>query len=167
MIWKKIMGGSDFMIAKVKLEDVLEAIEMRTRESNYFYNKKTGEIHYITDDELQEAEEDIDINDYPEWQQESIKTAIEILTTDNYIKLPEEDEIDDYGIMEDFCFSIEDKELRNEMLEVIEGKGAFRRFKDKIYEYDLVDDWYDYQDKRFREKAIEWCERYNIDYDKN
>ncbi|MFW6271199.1 MAG: UPF0158 family protein [Bacillota bacterium] len=155
------------MKAKVKLEDVLEAIELRSRESNYFYNKNTGEIHYITNYELREAEEDIDITDYPEWQQESIKTAIEILTTDNYIKLPEDNEIDDYGIMEDFCFSIEDKELRNQMLEVINGKGAFRRFKDKIYEYDLADDWYEYQEKRFREIAVDWCERNYIDYDKN
>lgn len=155
------------MKEKVKLEDVLEAVELRTSESNYFYNKKTGEIHYITDDELREAEEDIDISDYPEWQQESIKTAIDILSTNNYIRLPEDHEIDDYGIMEDFCYSIEDKELRNKMLKVIDGKGAFRRFKDKIYEYDLADDWYDYQDNRYREIAIKWCEDHNIEYEEN
>ena len=152
------------MKAKVNLEDVLEAIEMRMRESNYFYNKNTGEIHYITDDELRIAEDDIDINKYPEWQQESIKTATDILFTDDYIKLPEDDEIDDYEIMEDFCYSIEDEELRNNMINAIDGKGAFRRFKDKIYEYDLADEWYEYQDKRFREIAIDWCERHDIEY---
>ena len=153
------------MKAKVKLENVLEAIELRTRESNYFYHKKTGEIYYITDDELREAEEDIDISEYPEWQQDSIKTAIDILSTNDYIKLPDDYEIDDYEIMEDFCFSIDDKELREEMLKVIDGKGAFRRFKDKIYEYDLADDWYEYQGKRFREIAVDWCERHKIEYE--
>ena len=155
------------MKATVNLEEVLEAIEMRTRDSNYFYNKNTGEIHYITDDELREAEDDIDISEYPEWQQESIKTAIDILSTDDYIKLPDDYEIDDYEIMEDFCYSIEDKELRNEIIKAIDGKGAFRIFKDKIYEYDLADEWYDYQDKRFREIAIDWCERHVIEYDEN
>ena len=152
------------MKAKVNLEDVLEAIEIRTRESNYFYNKNTGEIHYITDDELREAEDDIDISEYPDWQQESIKTAIDILSTDGYIKLPDDYEIDDYEIMEDFCYSIENKEIRTEMINAIDGNGAFRKFKDKIYEYDLADDWYDYQDKRFREIAIDWCERHDIEY---
>ena len=152
------------MKATVNLEEVLEAIKMRTRDSNYFYNKKTGEIHYITDDELRDAEDGIDISEYPEWQQESLKTAIDIFSTDNYIKLPDDYEINDYKIMEDFCYSIEDKELRNEMTNAIDGKGAFRIFKDKIYEYDIADEWYDYQDKRFKEIAIEWCERHNIEY---
>ncbi len=152
------------MKAKVNLEDVLEAIEIRTRESNYFYNKNSEEIHYITDDELREAEDDVDISEYPDWQQDSIKTAIDILSTNDYIKLPDDNEIDDYEIMEDFCYSIEDKELRNKMISAINGKGAFRRFKDKIYEYDLTDDWYDYQDKKFKEIAIEWCEMHNIEY---
>ena len=152
------------MKATVNLEEVLEAIKMRTRDSNYFYNKKTGEIHYITDDELRDAEDGIDISEYPEWQQESLKTAIDIFSTDNYIKLPDDYEINDYKIMEDFCYSIEDKELRNKMVNAIDGKGAFRIFKDKIYEYDLADEWYEYQDKRFKEIAIEWCERHDIKY---
>ena len=152
------------MKATVNLEEVLEAIEMRTRESNYFYHKKSGEIYYITDDELRDAEDGIDISEYPEWQQESLKTAIDIFSTDDYIKLPDDYEINDYKIMEDFCYSIEDKELRNEMTNAIDGKGAFRIFKDKIYEYDIADEWYDYQDKRFKEIAIEWCERHNIEY---
>ncbi|MGM0437850.1 MAG: UPF0158 family protein [Bacillota bacterium] len=154
------------MKEKVKLEDVLEAIEMRTEESNYFYHKKTEEIYYITDDELREAaKEDIDISEYPEWQQESIKIAVEILSTNDYIKLPEDDEIDDYEIVKDFCYSIEDRELREEILNVIDEKGAFRKFKDKIYEYDLADDWYEYQDKRFKEIAVDWCERHGIEYE--
>ena len=153
------------MKEKVKLEDVLEAIELRTRESNYYYHKNTGEIYYITDSELREARGEVDIDEYPEWQQDSIRTAVEILSTNDYIKLPEDDEIDDYQIMKDFCHSIEDRKLREEMLKVIDGKGAFRRFKDKIYEYDLADGWYEYQEKRFREIAVDWCERYDIEYE--
>ena len=40
------------MTLKVDLKDVLEALELRTRESNYFYYKKTGEVFMIMDDEL-------------------------------------------------------------------------------------------------------------------
>ena len=152
------------MKKSVNLEDVLEAIEMRTNDSNYFYNKNTGEIHYITDDELKKAKNDPEIDDYPEWQQRSIKTAVAINSTSDYLKLPEGDEINDYKIMEDFCHSITDKKLKKKMLESIEGESAFRRFKDKIYEYDLADDWYDYQAERFKQIAVDWCERNDIDY---
>lgn len=152
------------MKAKVNLEDVIEAITLRMRESNYFYSKKTGVIFMITDYELMEAERDPDINEFPEWQQESIKVAVDILSTFDYIKLPEDYEIDDYDIMKSFCYSIEDSKLRNKMCKTIQGRGAFSRFKNKIHEYDIVDEWYDFQDQKYREIAIRWCERHDIEY---
>jgi len=152
------------MTLKVDLEDVLEALELRTRESNYFYYKKTGVVFMIMDDELRTGEEDFDLDDFPEWQRENIKAAADIISTDDYIRLPDDYEIDDYSIMEDFCYSIEDEELSEELLYAIRGNGAFRMFKEKIYQYEIEDDWYDYKDQRYREIAIEWCEENNIEY---
>jgi hypothetical protein len=152
------------MTLKVDLEDVLEALELRTRESNYFYYKKTGVVFMITDDELRAAEEDPDLDEFPEWQQENIKAAVDIISTDDYIELPDDYEIDDYSIMEDFCYSIEDEELSGEILYAIQKSGAFRRFKEKIYQYGIEDEWYDYRDQRYKEIAIEWCEENNINY---
>ncbi|RCW78896.1 uncharacterized protein UPF0158 [Halanaerobium sp. DL-01] len=163
------------MTLKVNLEDVLEALELRTRESNYFYYKKTGEVFMIMDDELRAGEEDPDLDKFPEWQRENIKAAVDIISTndyirsfpkiyfqaakngespDDYIRLPDDYEIDDYSIMEDFCYSVEDEELREELLYAIRGNGAFRMFKDKIYQYDLEDQWYDYKDQRYKDIAI-------------
>ncbi len=152
------------MKAKVILEDVIEAITLSMREVKYYYSKKTGAIFMITDYELMEAEGEPDINKFPEWQQENIKAAIDILSTFDYIKLPEDYEIDDYEIMESFCYSIEDNNLRNIMCKAIQGRGAFSRFKDKIYQYDIADEWYNYQDQKYREIAIEWCEKHDIEY---
>ena len=39
-------------------------------------------------------------------------------------------------------------------------------FKEKIYQHDLEDDWYDYKDQRYRQIAIEWCEENNIEWKK-
>jgi hypothetical protein len=152
------------MSLKVDLDDVLEALELRTRESNYFYYKKTGVVFMIMDDELRAAEEDYDINEFPEWKQENIKAAEDIISTDDYISLPDDYEIDDYSIIEDFCYSIENEELSEELLYAIRGSGAFRRFKEKIYQYDIEDQWYDYKEQRYRKIAIEWCEENNIEY---
>jgi hypothetical protein len=152
------------MTLKVDLKDVLEALELRTRECNYFYYKKTGVVFMLMDDELRAGEEDPDLDKFPEWQRENIKAAVDILSTDDYIRLPDDYEIDDYSIMEDFCYSIEDEELSEELFYAIRGSGAFRRFKEKIYQYDLEDDWYDYKDHKYRDIAIKWCEENNIEW---
>ena len=154
------------MILKVDLKDVLEALEFRTMESNYFYYKKTGEVFMLMDDELRAGEEDPELDKFPEWQRENIKAAVDIISTDDYIRLPDDYEIDDYSIMEDFCYSIEEEDLREELLYAIRGSGAFRMFKEKIYQHDLEDDWYDYKDQRYRQIAIEWCEENNIEWKK-
>ena len=54
------------MALKVNLDDVLEALELRTRECNHFYYKKTGVVFMVMDDELRAAEEDHDLNKFPD-----------------------------------------------------------------------------------------------------
>lgn len=109
----------------------------------------------LMDDKLRAEEEDTDLDEFPEWQRENIKAAVDIISTD------------DYSIMEDFCYSIEDEELREEFLYAIRGNGAFRMFKDKIHQYDLEDQWYDYKYQKYKDIAIEWCEENNIEYREN
>ena len=40
-------------------------------------------------------------------------------------------------------------------------------FKDKIYQYDIEDQWYDYKDQRYKDIAVAWCEENNIEYQEN
>ena len=40
-------------------------------------------------------------------------------------------------------------------------------FKDKIYQYDIEDQWYDYKGQKYKDIAIEWCEENNIEYQEN
>ena len=39
-----------------------------------------------------------------------------------------------------------------------------RRFKDKILEYDIEQDWYQYKDDAYREIAKRWCETNGVDF---
>jgi len=148
----------------VKLEDVMEAIELHTMESNYFYYKKDGNVYYISDEELRAAEDDYDLEDFPEWQHDSIKRAEDIISTMDYIRLPDRHDINDYDIMEAFCLSIEDDELSEIMYDSIKGSGAFRRFKENIHKYGIADDWYDYQEYIYIEIAKDWCKEHGIKY---
>jgi hypothetical protein len=105
------------------------------------------------------AENDEPIEEFPDWQRDQIKIAKEILQeTGDYIGLLSKFDIHEYSIMERFCLSIDDYEICEVFCRLIKGSGAFRRFKDALYEYNLSDDWYKYRDNRLKEITIEWCE---------
>lgn len=45
----------------------------------------------------------------------------------------------------------------------IRGRGAFRRFEDKVYDLGLEQKWYQYRDKAHEKIARQWCEENGID----
>ncbi|WP_408008488.1 UPF0158 family protein [Pseudalkalibacillus sp. A8] len=66
--------------------------------------------------------------------------------------------------MEDFCLTISNERQQEVFLSSIRGKGAFRRFKDRIVELDIEEQWYSYRDERFKQIAIGWCRDNNINF---
>jgi len=120
----------------------------------------------ISDEEMQAAEDDEPIEDFPDWQQDLVRVAKEIVDeTGNYIDLPTKFDIDEYSIMEKFCLSLNDSEMSDTLYSSIKGSGAFRRFKDAVHEYDIADDWYKYRNDALKEIAIEWCQENNIEFE--
>jgi hypothetical protein len=146
------------MKAKVKLSAVVDAMDMQSDETHQYLHIPTGELRAVSDEEFSYAEEDEPLDDLPDWQKEVVEVAQKVLQTDEYIQLPDKYEIHEYQIMERFCLSIEDDEMRNDMYNAIKGRGAFRMFKDKIHYYGIEQDWYRYRDDTFYEIAREWCE---------
>lgn len=84
--------------------------------------------------------------------------------SDDFLILPGKFDINDYDLMERFCSSQSDAELRETLLSLIRGSGAFRRFKDAIHKYGIVEDWYEFRYAALREIAIEWLDANNISY---
>jgi len=114
---------------------------------------------------IAEESEDDDFSGYPAWQAAMIKEAVDVVVNwEDYIELPDVNEINEYGIMEDFCFSIKNDRIRDKMCNSIKGRGAFRRFRDHISFYDLEQEWYDFRDNALRDIAISWCEENGILY---
>ncbi len=152
------------MKPNVHLKDVIDEMDSFGDEYRSFLNIQTGEFITLSDEELGAAEEGRSLEDYPEWQRELIQKASEVLSTDDYCKLPSKFDIHEYSIMESFCYSVEDDGLRRRLLNSIQGRGAFRYFKDTIHEYGVADDWYRYRYQALREIAIHWLEGNNIAY---
>ena len=127
-------------------------------------NTTTGEVVYVTTEELRAAEEDAPLEDFPDWQHDAIHIARDIVETDHYLSLPDRFEIHEYHIMERFCLSVEDDDLRDDLCDAIRGRGAFRRFKDRMQAYGMAEAWYRYRDAALREIAMAWCEAHGIPY---
>lgn len=153
------------MSTKVKIDDILDGIEIQSDESKALLNKKTGEVLFVLNKFLRDAEDGEPFEDLSDWQQEEMKVAYDVIEhEENYCELPTEYEIHEYNMIEDFCFSVKDPKAKEILLDAIRGKGAFRRFKDKAFELGLEQDWYDYRDECYRQIAIEFCERNGLEY---
>jgi hypothetical protein len=152
------------MTATVRLEDVVQEMDIFGDQHRVFLNIRTGEFVLLSDEDLSAAEEGDDIEGLPEWQQEMIRKAGEVIRTDDYRELPSQFDIHEYAIMERFCFTVEDDALCRRLLNSIRGPGAFRYFKDTIYEYGIEQDWYAFRKQAFKEIAIEWLESHQIPY---
>ena len=154
------------MATRVKLDEIIDGLESQSDESSSFLNKKTGEVVLMTDYVMQAAEDDEPLEDLPDWERDLVAIAREIITeTGQYISLPTKFDIDDYSIMERFCVSLDNQEISDVLYDLIKGSGAFRRFKNAIYRYEIEDEWYSYRNKALKKIAIEWCKENNIEFD--
>lgn len=153
------------MSIQVKLKDIIEEMEIQFEESRSLLNIKTGEIALVTSEDLRAVEDEKPFDHLPEWEQQNRMIAIDIFENfENYIELPTKYDVNEYEIMEDFCLTVSDKPKQATLLRVIKGKGAFRRFKDKIIKFEIEDQWDSYRDERFKQIAIEWCQDNNVNY---
>ncbi len=152
------------MAPAVSLRAVVEQLIIYSDPFHACLDKRTGELVTVSDEELQAANSDEDLDGYPEWDQRQIRPAQAILESDDYLPLPGKFDIDEYRIMERSCYSLEDERLRDELCSLIRGSGAFRRFKDAIHRHSIADDWYRYHDEALRDIAIDWLEAHGIDY---
>jgi Uncharacterised protein family (UPF0158) len=150
------------MKVQVKLKGIIEGLEFQSDEQSSFLNTTTGEVVYVTTEELRAAEEEQPLEDFPEWQHDAIRIAKDIVETDHYLPLPDRFEIHEYSIMERFCLSVDDEDIRDDLCNAIRGRGAFRYFKDRIQAYGIAEEWYRYRDEALREIAMAWCEAHGI-----
>jgi uncharacterized protein UPF0158 len=152
------------MSLPVKLQDVIEALELTADSTLYFLDRRTGEIEMITDEVWSAAENDDLISEYPEWERELILKAREIQSTDHFIELPDKFEINSYEMMQRFCHEHPNQRIRQRLLDAIKGKGAFRRFNDLISDLGIQDEWNRFEHQCFEDMAVEWLEAEGIPF---
>jgi len=150
---------------RVKLNELVEVLDNAMEEHVYYLDKRTGEIVLVTSEDLQAAEDDDLISEYPDWQRESILKAREVLSnSEDFLQLPDQFDVHEYKTMEDFCLEFEDRQVGQNLLRRIKGAGAFRRFKNAIYSMGIENAWYEFKRSELEKTAIEWLEENEIPY---
>lgn len=134
---------------KVKLSEVLDAIEFTDQYTHYFLDKETGEIVMVSEMGMSMKEQE---------------EAYDTLDEHGFYRLPEKREIGDYDTMESFASTVPGA-AGEKLAHAIQGRGAFRRFKDEIRLLDLEDQWYSYEEDPHKRAAIAWCEENGLEWE--
>jgi len=160
--------GDKIMGIPVSLKEVAQELDNLFDEMTAYINRETGELHTVSgeDARLTEDEEEGEEEDLPEWQKESVAKAKEVLNNDAWIALPGKFEIHEWQIMQDFAESVTDEKLSADLFRAIQGKGAFRYFKDTLDRHGIQDDWFKFKLQALEKIAAEALDVAGIAYKK-
>jgi hypothetical protein len=109
-------------------------------ETCHLIDPHTGELGYWTRDGGIDGEHPIDLSDLDQ---------IPITPLPSYVW---------YQDMEAFAEGISDERAGQRLARAIQGKGAFRRFKNELHDGypELLPVWREFSDLRGRRRAVEW-----------
>jgi len=151
------------MTATVRLNDIVDALEMQFDESSSFLDLDTGRVETVSHALLREAEESSDEEpDLPTWQKQEWEIAKRVVSTDRFQELPTKFEVHEWAIMQDFSRSVESDGIREDLLRAIHGAGAFRNFKDTLQRHRIESAWFAFRTEALRQIALNWCEENRI-----
>lgn len=134
---------------KVKLSDIIDAIDFTDQYTEYFLDRETGEVIYVNDMVMTSSEKE-EIYDQ--------------LDEHGFYRLPDQRDIDDYRTMEEFISGLSGS-AADKLSRAISGRGAFRRFKDTVHSLGLSDQWYSFEEDSHKHIAIRWCEEHGLEWE--
>ena len=136
-------------VLKVDLDQLCEALEDASYEHDFYLDMESGEIIFLS-----EYMEDKD--------SKRLKVRIE-KDFGRYEYIPKAESYEGHRDMQDFIATVEDERVA-ELLEVaINGRGAFRRFKDVLLNYpEERERWFIFKDDRMEERAHDWLDSIGI-----
>lgn len=157
-----------------EIQKAMEDIERNAFE--YFLDRETGEILILSEDIMHRANEIISAHydddnaeydaveldeepDIPDWMEDEIELALEILlfSRGQYVRIPERSPGNVFAAMKSFVDQVENPELADELRLALDGKGAFRRFKDALDPFPKERKlWYGFSAKAAKKDIEAW-----------
>lgn len=86
-----------------------------------------------------------------------------IMTDSSYLRIDPVSSREQYRWMERFIATVEEDELRHRLTSAIDGKGAFRRFKDVLMSYPVDRErWFRFRSERLRACMEAWLDAHGV-----
>lgn len=141
------------------------AFENSSWEMHHYLDLETGAVVMVTDEIACYLDEPPDYELFG-WMQEALQEAqqIEEERGTRYIKIPQADSHEGYRDMERFIATVRDRRLQNRLWRAIQGRGAFRYFKDVLAEHPAERErWFTFKDRCVHERVVGWLESEGIE----
>lgn len=130
----------------VKIDELVEALDMQSAFLQFFVDKSTGEILTLTQEEIEEKD----------------SLATKVLKSSRYIPLPKD--LDKKQIILEFTKEIEDEELRASLEADIDEEEAFSRFNVAAHFYQIEGRWLPFVQERLAKEAKAFCEKHSLPF---
>jgi hypothetical protein len=129
---------------KVNIDSLIDALEFNCEDLSYYLDAESGEVVEFWG--LDEDGNELDFEENNPY-----------LYDDRYIPIDPIESHEAYRFMERFIPTVEDEHLQDLLWVAINGRGAFRRFKDVLCEYpEERERWFSFQRELMRQWAVDW-----------
>ena len=138
---REIYCGLVLDLSSLNLADIADALaDQGNYEHVWLINPQTGEIAFWTAETGIDGQTPVDLDDLD---------LVGINPLPPWVW---------YQDMADFADTITDERAGRRLTRAIQGKGAFRRFKDELQEEypELLSAWYEFRDVRAERRAVQW-----------
>lgn len=132
----------------IRWNELEMAFERNAPDTESFVDARTGEVVVIVDGQPEAGE---------------LRSRV-VSGGELYVKIEPASSREQYRWMEQFVAMVEDPALRERLLISIDGKGAFRRFKDVLLNYPAERErWFNYRADLLHWQMQQWMEREQIE----
>lgn len=135
-------------IIPIRWTELETAFERNAPDIESYLDARTGEVITLT-----------------EGQPETPELRLRVIANpEGYVKIEPASSREQYRWMENFVATVEDPTLRERLVIAIDGKGAFRRFKDVLLSYPADRErWFSYRGELLHWCIQKWVEREQIE----
>jgi len=172
-------------LLKVDFDEIQKAMEDVVRDSfDYFLDLRTGEVIALSEDildkvgvrlyegDFDEIGDDIECIEFseeptlPSWMEDEVELVLNVMLDKDgrYVRIPERHSPEAHQVMLEFLETVEEPVLRGELAHALNGKGAFRRFKDVLsYHPKERKKWHGHNAWAMKKVITEWLRSLEVE----
>ena len=149
----------------VNIAEIAELMDTRFDETECYLDLQTGKTEAIPAEMLGMDDEEGELSSMPDWQKDVRAVVKEIeAESGRYVPIPEPDSREAYDDMARFADTVTDPDLREHLGIALDGRGAFRRFRNVLDNHDSEQQrWFAFKDRAMSERVREWLAEIGIE----